>query len=205
MTTDSLYAGISISSGRRPFTYSALDRDLNLLALARCNLSEALALLEQAQIVLVGINVPSVARKSSVNQTKTLTIYTNFLKAMAKTGYKPFSQDTSKRWFETNAYACYHSLIQKRPLSRRTLEGRIQRAFILYEHGLRISDPMDFFEEITRHRMMMGVWPNELIHSASELDAFVAAYMAWLIVNRPQQVKTEGKFLLPAEELKEEL
>ena len=48
----------------------------------------------------------------------------------------------------------FSALLHKKLLSRRTLEGRIQRALVLYDQGLQINDPMEFFEEITRYRLI---------------------------------------------------
>jgi predicted RNase H-like nuclease len=71
-----------------------------------------------------------------------------------------------------------------------------------------IKDPMEFFEEITRHRLMKGVLPMEFIYSAEELDALVAAFTAYLTVNQPSEVvwigdKEEGQIVLPVSGLKE--
>ena len=52
------------------------------------------------------------------------------------------------------------------PLARLSLEGRLQRQIILYEQGLRIKDPMDFFEEITRYKLAKGIWPTGFVISA---------------------------------------
>jgi predicted RNase H-like nuclease len=66
---------------------------------------------------------------------------------------------------------------------------------------------MKFFEEITRHRLLNGILPLELLYSPPELDALVAAYCAWLAKNQPAQVtligdKQEGQILLPGIDLK---
>lgn len=45
-----------------------------------------------------------------------------------------------------------------------TLEGLIQRQLVLFEAGMRIKDPMDFFEEITRYKMVKGIFPMELLY-----------------------------------------
>ena len=66
---------------------------------------------------------------------------------------------------------------------------------------------MDFFEEITRYKMLKGIFPAELIYAPEMLDALVAAYTAWLVVNRPASISLigdphEGQIALPASELK---
>jgi hypothetical protein len=100
----------------------------------------------------------------------------------------------------TDAQKCFLALCGNELFARRTLEGRIQRALILYDEGLQIPDPMDFFEEITRHKLLRGILPLENIHTSKELDALVAAYMAWMTVHRPNQVTSNDNFILPAQE-----
>jgi hypothetical protein len=67
---------------------------------------------------------------------------------------------------------------------------------------------MDFFEEITRHKMVKGIWPLALLYLPEQLDALVAAYTAWMVFNKPEQVSSvgdarEGKIFLPKNRLKE--
>jgi hypothetical protein len=99
---------------------------------------------------------------------------------------------------ETNAQDCYHALIGKKPFPRRTLEGRLQRSAVLYEQGLQITDPIEVFEEITRYKLVQGILPLEDIYAPTELDALIAAYLAWLAANRPGQIVLKGEFALPA-------
>ncbi len=94
------------------------------------------------------------------------------------------------------------------PLARLSLEGRLQRQIILYEQGLRIKDPMDFFEEITRYKLLKGILPMELLYAPEQLDALAAAYTAWLAVHKQEDVfmlgdAKEGRMVLPGKELKE--
>jgi predicted RNase H-like nuclease len=84
----------------------------------------------------------------------------------------------------------------------------MQRQILLYEHGLRIKDPMDFFEEITRYKLLKGILPMELLYLPEQLDAMAAAYVAWLAVHKREGVfmlgdAKEGRMVLPGKELKE--
>jgi hypothetical protein len=130
-------------------------------------------------------------------------------KRLAKMGFKPYAQDGAEHlWLETHPHACYTALLGQVPLPKPTLEGRLQRQIVLYDAGLRIKDPMDFFEEITRHRLRLGVMPMELIYHPEQLDALMAAYTAWVAAKRPQETtqlgaKEEGFIVLPVGELKE--
>jgi predicted RNase H-like nuclease len=67
---------------------------------------------------------------------------------------------------------------------------------------------MDFFEEITRFKIVKGIWPIELLYLPEQLDALAAAYTAWLAVEKAEEVTSvgdeqEGKIVLPAPALKE--
>jgi hypothetical protein len=128
---------------------------------------------------------------------------------LEKMGFAKYpANDSPLQMLETHPHACYCVLTETMPQPKPSLEGRLQRQLVLYEHGVQIQDPMDFFEEITRHKMLKGLWPVELLYMPEQLDALVAAYMAWLVVNKPAQISSmgdakEGRILLPKNELKE--
>jgi predicted RNase H-like nuclease len=67
---------------------------------------------------------------------------------------------------------------------------------------------MDFFEEITRHKLLQGFLPMEIVYAPEELDTLMAAYMAWRVINCPQETilvgdAEEGRIALPVASLKE--
>lgn len=122
---------------------------------------------------------------------------------LARLGYQPFAGDLSERsLIEVQANAAFGSLAGARLFDARTLEGRLQRQLILTIEDLPLRDPMDFFEEITHHRLLKGVLPYEMVSPTHELNALAAAYTLWLAHNKPQRVLTlgdpqEGSLLLP--------
>ncbi len=128
---------------------------------------------------------------------------------LAGMGFKPYPSKTFPLQFlETHPQAAFCALLGQNPLPKPTLEGRLQRQVVLYENGLGIKDPMDFFEEITRHRLLQGVLPLDLIYTSEQLDAMSAAFTAYLAATRPQEVSlvgsaSEGRIVLPVRELKE--
>jgi Protein of unknown function (DUF429) len=132
-----------------------------------------------------------------------------FYKKLSKLGFESYPQDDAPhQWLETNSYACFSVLLGVHPLSKSTLEGRLQRELLLYELGLKIHDPMDFFEEITRHKLLTGILPLELVHSSSQLDAMSAAFAAWQAAQKPADIirlghRLEGFITLPVSTLKE--
>lgn len=177
-----IFAGVDFSSGRKPVTFAALDADLKVLNLEKWGMPETISYLKEYESALLAI--------SSTAQKREHIIYSDFKKKIAQAGFKPVSKQSSAyQWFETDAQDCFRALVGQEPLSRRTLEGRIQRALILYDEDLQINDPMDFFEEITRHKLLQGILPLENIYSAKQLDALVAAYLAWMTANRSGQIE----------------
>ena len=116
--------------------------------------------------------------------------------------------DSACQIMEANPQASFSILAGQTPLARSSLEGRLQRHLLLHEHGVRIKDPMDFFEEVTRYKIIKGLWPMELLYTPDQLDALAAAYTAWYAVNKAGSVvivgdAKEGKIVLPDKELNE--
>lgn len=126
-----------------------------------------------------------------------------------KMGFKKYPMEGAMHQvMETHPHAAFCALAGTAPQTKISLEGKIQRQLLLYEAGVRIKDPMDFFEEITRHKMLKGTWPLELLYLPEQLDALAAAYTAWLAVRKPEDISMlgdprEGQIVLPAGTLKE--
>jgi hypothetical protein len=117
-------------------------------------------------------------------------------------------EKASRRYLETHPHAVFCALIGQLPLPKPTLEGRLQRQLILSEQGMGIKDPMDFFEEITSHKLLHGHLPMEFVYAPEELDALAAAYVAWAAVDSPDGLtlvgdEQEGRIVLPAREVQE--
>jgi hypothetical protein len=127
---------------------------------------------------------------------------------LSEIGFKPYSADGAGcQVLETHPFACFCALAESIPFPKSTLEGRLQRQLILNDKGLRINDAMDFFEEITRFKLMKGILPVDVLYSPEQLDVLVAAFTAWLSAHRPEEVtlvgdEGEGQMVLPARELK---
>ncbi len=248
--TDSTYIGIDLASGRKSFTYAALDRELNLIALADGEMEDVTAFLAGQSTATVAVNAPSGVnrglvrertkkkmltpyqirrvelrlaefelRERGINVTRTAAIAGScpewmqagfeLYRKLEKIGFRKYpDKDSVFQVLETNPHACYSVLAGQSALAKPSLEGRLQRQLILYERGIRIKDPMDFFEEITRYKLIKGVWPTELLYSPEQLDALVAAYTAWLAANKKDHIlmigdAKEGRIVLPEKELKE--
>lgn len=109
---------------------------------------------------------------------------------------------------EVNPHASFTAMLGHRPFLKRTLEGRMQRQLVLYLAGLQIPNPLIALEEITRHRLLTGDMPLEDVYHHEFLDAMVAAYTAYLVQLKPEQVTRvghpeEGWITLPVDQLKD--
>jgi hypothetical protein len=196
MTSDSAFVGVHLSYGRKPFTLALLDDDLNVMTRANCDMEEVSAML--SELVSVTVCVTGNSKSRSAKSVNTNSMLSEQLEQMS---FRPYPAKNERRlWFKTDADDSFNALLHRKLLSRRTLEGRIQRALALYDQGLQIDDPMEFFEEITRYKLMQGILPIENLYTSKELDALIAAYVAWLTVNKPGQFVVKGEFILPSEE-----
>lgn len=183
------YAGVDISSGRKPFTVAVLDDGLEVVAMETGGIAEVLSLLKEYERLSLAIQLPT--------SRAGLDFYADLRKKLGQAGFEPFAKrEGGLQWCETRADECFRAF-QPKLLPRRTLDGRIQRALILYEEGLQFDDPMDYYEEITRHKLLQGILPAETIYSIRQLDALAAAYIAWMAENRPGQVVIRGDVILP--------
>jgi len=185
-----IFAGVDVSAGKKPVTFAALDRELNVLALERWSVSETFSCLTEYEKIILAIN--------GIGQNAASL---DFKEQLDHEGLKPFSkQSDTRRFVETSAQDSFHALVEQDLLPRRTIEGRVQRSLILYEEGFQIPDPMDFFEEITRHKLLQGILPLENLYSTKELNALISAYISWMALNRPSHINLQGNFILPTRE-----
>jgi len=246
--TDLAFIGINPTAGHKSFTYAALDRDLNLIALADGEMDDVIAFIAGQSSATVAVNAPAGVNRGLVrdmlkkkmltpNQirraelrlaehelrergiavTKTAAsaalcpawVQAGFrlYRKLQKMGFQKYPEkDSAHQILETNPHACYCVLAGHVPLARLSLEGRLQRQIILYERGVHIKDPMDFFEEVTRYKLAKGIWPMDLLYQPDQLDALAAAYTAWLAVEKQGKILSvgdiqEGQIILPVAEL----
>lgn len=207
MNDQTICLGIDVSSGRQPFTFAALDAQRSLLASAQGTLEDVLAYCAGLRQALAAVNAPNLAAAQSASPPEAELIRRGFhlarvpsekhmparfhkgaalYEGLAGLGYGPFGDaGQQKSWIEVNCEAIFWAWIGKPALDARSFEGRLQRAAILHDRDLPVDDPMDFFEEITRHRLIHGNIPLERIPSARLLNALAAAAAAWNAVFQP--------------------
>jgi hypothetical protein len=124
-------------------------------------------------------------------------------------GYRLYPDDEAAcQLVEVFPHACFAAMLGLLPFHKHSLEGRLQRQLVLHEAGLNLPDPLRFFEEITRYRLLSGVLPLEFLYTPGELDALAAAYTAWKAAQHPGELillgnPEEGQVAIPVAELKE--
>jgi len=247
--TDTVFVGIDPTSSHKSYTYAALDKGMNLVALADGELDDVTAFLGGQTSAIVAINAPSGVNRGLVREKKkemskllktrasgfrvaelelrdrgitvsgtpsTISACPAWIQAgfalyrkLEKMGFKKYPTDAEPyQLLESQPHAAFCVMAGSVPQPKPSLEGKIQRQLLLYEAGVRIKDPMDFFEEITRHKMLKGTWPLDMLYMPEQLDAMVAAYTAWLAIHKLENISTvgdpaEGLIVLPEKNLKE--
>ena len=243
------FVGIDPTAGRHPFTFAALDKDCQLVALAAGEVEDVFTFINDHPAVVVVVNAPPrpnlglVRRKlenlkltpgqlrgSDMRQAESelrehgisvqptpsrietcpawMQMGFDLFRRLETAGFKQYPSNEPPVFLETHPHAAFCTMLGKLPLPKPALEGRLQRQIALYEQGVGIKDPMEFFEEITRHKLLHGFLPVELVYSAEELDTLLAAYMAFCVGNCPQQMiligdQQEGQIALPVASLQE--
>jgi predicted nuclease with RNAse H fold len=126
-------------------------------------------------------------------------------------GFRPtiLGEPPAKRsLLEARSHVGYTVLLERRPFLKRTMEGRLQRQLVLYLEGLDVANPMHVLEEITRHNLLMGNLPLERLRTFEQLDALMAAYIAYLVAAQPERMiqvgeREEGLISVPTANLKD--
>ncbi len=129
---------------------------------------------------------------------------------LGQVGYRSYPGEGERLWIESQAEAVYCALLGLTPFEARTLEGRLQRQLVLHDLRLPVTDPLRFFEEVTRHKLLHGILPVKDIFAPGELNAMVLAYAAWLAAAHPEETvcfgeEAEGVLYLPKGKLPEVL
>ncbi|MCB9136442.1 MAG: DUF429 domain-containing protein [Anaerolineales bacterium] len=142
-----------------------------------------------------GISIPRTPAQEE-NCARWVQMGFALFREIKKLGYQPFSPENahSHMFLEVYPHGAFSALLERLPFPKQTLEGRIQRQLVLYLQKLRVSNPMQIFEEITRHRILQGILPLDGLYTSNELDALVAAYTAWLAATKPENVTLVGHF-----------
>jgi len=145
---------------------------------------------------------------SEMNCPRWMQMGFKIFRRLKRLGYQNFPQDEiPKQLIETYPHASYTAMLERLPFRKNTLEGRLQRQMVLYNHEIEVSDPIRVLEEITHYRLLQGNLPLEGLHTPNELDALVAAYTSWQAALHPDQITIlgypeEGQIVIPVGKLK---
>ena len=221
-----VFIGIEPGSGRKPCAMMVLDENQRIQAQGRGNLADALAYAAGVNNAVVAVNAPAhlsrdlparaverelLAQGAWIYQTPAsldacpaaLRRGLELHSRLSGMGYRVFpAEDSPRQKLESPAEAAFWSLLGVRPFEAQTLEGRLQRQLVLSDAGINIPDAMDFFEEITRHRLLRGMLPLENIYLPEELNALICAHTAWRAAHQPEDLRMmgdpeEGQIALP--------
>lgn len=246
----STFIGIDLKSGKRCYTYAALDGSAKLAAIGQGRLDDVFSFIGGCHSALCAVSAPLTPcpetgphpdflqsplfpigpqRRTEKNQRKAehdlwqrgITITNAPTKAgitkaptwirrgfqfgelLEETGFRVWpSEDAPKQYIEVEAEAAFWHWLGNRPAPETSLEGRLQRQLILAEMDLDVPDPMVFFEEVTRYKLLKGQLTMDGIYSLAELNALICALTALLLVKSPAKVasfgsKEEGLIFLP--------
>lgn len=114
----------------------------------------------------------------------------------------------SRRLLEAHPHAAFTTLVGRRPYTKTSFEGMVQRQLVLYDNGIEVADAMYVFQEWTRHRLLTGQVNMGKVHTYNELDAMIAAYTAFLVEREPHETtsvgdSSEGVIVLPVGSLQD--
>lgn len=123
-------------------------------------------------------------------------------------GFQTYPASAPRTFFEAHPHATFAVRLGVVPYDKATLEGRLQRQLLLYDEGVGVPDAMEFFEEITRHRILQGAINLNGLRTHDQLDALASALTAHYAHTRPNQITlvgdpTDGQIVVPTNELKE--
>ena len=101
---------------------------------------------------------------------------------LAALGYVAYqNNETTRAYLGTNIESVCFQIIPVPLYAGKSLEGRLQRQCLLAENGVNVADPMVFFEEVTRFKLLHGKLPFEKIYNPMELNALICSFVAWSV------------------------
>ncbi len=198
-----VYIGIEPGSSRKAGALVVLDDHQTIQAQGSGDLAGVLAFTAGVVSAVVAVNAPAQAGAVENDMLEqgvwpyqppaALRCGQELHRRLAGMGYLAFpTPDSPRQILQAPAEAAYRSLLEQRPLEPHTLEGRLQRQLVLADCGVKVPDAMDFFEEITRRRLLRGLLPLDNIFSADELNALICAHVAWRAARQPEGLRWLG-------------
>jgi len=201
MDNRTLYIGIDLASDHRRFHFSAVEDDLSLNAISAGHGEDVLAFLAGQSKAVAVVNAPLPPHPDTVQlnliemdgssprggSTAWMQQGYAFYQRLEEFGFR--YDNPLRRYHCVDGETAWKDLCLGELFSAHTLESRLQRQLMLVDLGLPLTDPMQFFEEITRHKLLHGSLPVDTIHSAAELSALLCAYLAWACDHKPEGIE----------------
>ncbi|HET9910057.1 MAG TPA: hypothetical protein VFQ23_25650 [Anaerolineales bacterium] len=179
-----VYVGIEIASGSRPVIYACIDQEMNILLLENFSLPKVITHMRQNENIMLAVNA-SFRNNLASNENETL-VFEILEKEITRAGFKPYlSNYACRQWVETYPLDCFDSLSEQKPLPRETTTGQVQRAEILHAQGLRLNAARNFFAQ---DQDSVVNRTGKAFYTPAELDALMAASIAWMLINRPVNI-----------------
>ena len=220
--TDSVYVGIDPTSGRKSFTYAALDRDLNLITLADGELEDLTAFLGAQQSAVVAVNAPSHVNRGLVRKKLEKQSLTPGMRSIRGADMRMAEHDLRERgiavtgtpsraescpaWMQAG-FGLYAKLSKmgfkpfpQEDASHLWLETHPHACFCALLDQAPLPKPT--LEGRLQRQLIKGILPTDQVYAADMLDVLAAAYTAWMAANRPDQVSaigeaSEGQIIVP--------
>lgn len=221
MMSFSTFVGVSAAVNRLNLTYLALDSDCRLLAVGDGSVVDVLSFAAGQSAAILAVSAPARNKAAAA----VLTAHTqlpldlsgethptppsgspaalrhcfSLVSQLTGMGYRPFPDESAPRqWLETQSEAGFTALLGHEALPADTLEGRIQRQFVLEDLKLDVPNGMLFFEEVTRFKIMRGQLPMNYVLPQGELEAWLAAFCAWQSAHAGEAAPNPGGIILPS-------
>jgi len=213
--TKGTYLGIEVSGGKAPYWMARLDTDGMLLTNGQATLEEVLYSVSEG-VTAIAINGPCYLPQNA-DQVRSAEIelrqmgYHPRITRVLDPDRQPARVRNSLLLFQTLArevkYKVGENLLETQSdvaftvytagvlLSPASYEGRIQRQLSLIRQGIRLRDPMSFYEEITRWRLLKGDLSDEMLFSIPVLAALATACIARASSTKPDSLLRVGKKL----------
>jgi hypothetical protein len=219
------FIGIDAATGRKPFTLIAIDSTRKLRVVGGGDAVDVLSFVAGLGNALIALSPPwkggktadgastgpllPICRLGGLRQPSLLEESMTapcpawmreslgLLNQLQGIGFEAYPHENAARqWLEVPAETAYRALLGVPPFEAGILEGRIQRQLVLSDLELDVPDAMEFFEEVTRFRLLHSHLPYERILPQPELNAWIAAATAWMAVHESGRLHPAGS---PAE------
>jgi predicted nuclease with RNAse H fold len=125
-------------------------------------------------------------------------------------GFETFAPGSAAphQFFEVHPHATFTVLLGHIPYRKDHLEGRWQRQLLLCDEGVRLPDPLDILEEVTRHHLLSGTLEWRGLRTHDGLDALASALTAFYAHARPDRItfvgeSADGQIVVPTNALKD--